>query len=44
MTIELDVANSKNATGLISKKIYSIQNTKTQIQLAPNGYEYLKVE
>lgn len=44
MTIELDVANSKNATGLISKNVYPMQNTKTQIQLAPNGYEYLKVE
>jgi len=30
--------------GLISKKIVPIQNAKMQIQLAPNGYEYLKVE
>ena len=44
ITIDLDVVNSINATGLISKKIYSIQNAKTQIQLASNGYEYLKVE
>ena len=31
-------------TEKMCKKRFHTQNTKTQIQLAPNGYEYLKVE